>query len=600
MTFRSNTNASITDATQLLKRYRPLETRAEGGFGSVEICLDTRLQRRVAIKRIPLHSPTNYVSEATLNAALTEARTASLLQHPNIVSVIDFQYDNSYAYLVMEYVDGLSLAEYLNQVEGQSLTYDEAAALADALCSALKFAHENGVLHLDIKPANVLIDRRGHIKLADFGMSTLTSAAGFGGARGGTIGYMSPEQLRGDNVDERSDIFSLGTILYESLLATAPFRGATPQDSLNRIYNGVLYPSDLLPGIPDTCEDALLSAMAPDSANRFTSIEEFADLFLHHLGNIKEGKKSFARMIERITADDTEAYTSSELSNDLGKSEIDPSEGFIGSRYPHAKQISIGICSFFACTISIFILLTYFGITGWQAIISSCAIGIAAAIAPQMGSALTFVGVLFAVGENATLAGILPLALILFVPMATWWIVWGREQPIASCLLLMFTALGLSTQHPLAWAGVVASLAGYLLPAHCAAVTSFVGIFFSQVFFALNQNFFSISFNQFIVLFSTLNSWVALIGCPIISVAIALFTQHVIEQYTQQEKVGTWYVSVLLFVGIVSMCFSLVQWCVENDSAFVQSTPHALLIGLFSSILIAFIAFAFGYPTRTQ
>ena len=187
-----------TAASALLKRYRPLETRAAGGFGSVEICLDGRLQRRVAIKRMPLASPYTRATAETTRTALAEARTASMLQHPNIVSVIDFTYDAGYAYLVMEYVDGMSLEEFLSQVEGNSLTYDEAACIADALVQAVAYAHENGVLHLDIKPANVLIDRSGHVKITDFGMATLTSAAGFGGARGGTIGYMPPEQLRGD------------------------------------------------------------------------------------------------------------------------------------------------------------------------------------------------------------------------------------------------------------------------------------------------------------------------------------------------------------------------------------------------------------------
>ena len=95
----------------------------------------------------------------------------------------------------MEYVDGMSLAEFLHRVDGHSLTFDEAAAIADALGQALTFAHANGVLHLDIKPANVLIDHSGNVKLTDFGMARLSSAGGFGGSRGGTIGYMPPEQL---------------------------------------------------------------------------------------------------------------------------------------------------------------------------------------------------------------------------------------------------------------------------------------------------------------------------------------------------------------------------------------------------------------------
>ena len=179
-----------TAQSTLLRRYRPLETRATGGFGSVEICLDRRLQRRVAIKRIPLTANGAGIPAQTMASALAEARTAGMLAHPNIVSVLDFTFDAAYAYLVMEYVDGMNLAEFLARVDGNSLTYDEAACVADALVQALAHAHANGVLHLDIKPANVLIDRAGHVKLADFGMATLASAAGFGGARGGTIGYM--------------------------------------------------------------------------------------------------------------------------------------------------------------------------------------------------------------------------------------------------------------------------------------------------------------------------------------------------------------------------------------------------------------------------
>ena len=251
----------------------------------MEICLDGRLQRRVAIKRMPLASPCNRTSTETTATALAEARTASMLQHPNIVQVIDFSYDSAYAYLVMEYVDGMSLEEFLAQVEGNSLTYDEAACIADALVQALSFAHENGVLHLDIKPANVLIDRSGHVKLADFGMATLTSAAGFGGARGGTVGYMPPEQLNGEVVDERSDVFSLAAVLYESLCASAPFRAGTPADSLKKIAKGVLCPSDLLPDIPESAEDALLRALSPHPADRMDGTAEFGELFLGELGN---------------------------------------------------------------------------------------------------------------------------------------------------------------------------------------------------------------------------------------------------------------------------------------------------------------------------
>ena len=314
-------------ASALLKRYRPIETRATGGFGSVEVCLDARLQRRVAIKRIPLAAPFEVASNDARADALAEARTASLLQHPNIVTVIDFTYDSAYAYLVMEYVDGMSLEEFLATVDGNSLTYDECACIADALAQALSYAHENGVLHLDIKPANVLIDRSGHVKLADFGMATLTSAAGFGGARGGTIGYMPPEQLRGDAVDERSDVFALAAVLYESLCATAPFRAGTPADSLKRIDKGVIVPSSLLPDIPETSEEALLCALSPEPSERMASIVDFSDWFLPHLGDAREGRKSLARMIEKLTADDEGDSGETEATGRRRVWELDPAEG---------------------------------------------------------------------------------------------------------------------------------------------------------------------------------------------------------------------------------------------------------------------------------
>lgn len=218
-----------TSSRELLKRYQPLETLATGGFGSIEICRDTHLRRRVAIKRIPLINGAGMPASDIMDV-LREAHTAAMLQHPNIVQVIDFTHDTAYAYLVMEYVDGMSLAEFLHRVDGHSLTFDEAAAIADALGQALTFAHSNGVLHLDIKPANVLIDHSGNVKLTDFGMARLSSAGGFGGSRGGTIGYMPPEQLdiETGTVDERADVFALACVIYEGLCGSAPFMAATP------------------------------------------------------------------------------------------------------------------------------------------------------------------------------------------------------------------------------------------------------------------------------------------------------------------------------------------------------------------------------------
>ncbi|HBG3383078.1 TPA: serine/threonine protein kinase, partial [Clostridioides difficile] len=145
----------------LLGRYRVLARRGTGGFGTVCTCWDLRLQRRVAIKRLPILDD---AATTTADEALAEARTACMLGHPNIVTVFDFESDGAYAYIVMEYVDGLNLAELLARVEGGRLTCEECAQVLDSVARALEFAHENRVLHLDIKPTNIMIDRQGVVK----------------------------------------------------------------------------------------------------------------------------------------------------------------------------------------------------------------------------------------------------------------------------------------------------------------------------------------------------------------------------------------------------------------------------------------------------
>ena len=218
----------------LLNRYRVLARRGTGGFGTVCTCWDTRLQRRVAIKRIPVLDMDDGISASTAEEALGEARTACLLAHPNIVRVLDFEMEGAYAYLIMEYVDGLNLAELLSRVEGGTLSHDECAHMVASVGRALAFAHENGVLHLDIKPTNIMVDRRGTVKLADFGMATLASAAGYGDARGGTVGYMPPEQIQGMLVDERRRLLAgrgdLAGALRHGPLCGRPRRGRAHQD----------------------------------------------------------------------------------------------------------------------------------------------------------------------------------------------------------------------------------------------------------------------------------------------------------------------------------------------------------------------------------
>lgn len=296
-----------TPPQMLLGRYRIMGSCGTGGFGTVLVCWDTRLQRRVAIKRMPLAQGMPSATEATLrldegastlDEALGEARTSSMLSHPNIVIVHDFELEGACAYLVMEYVDGLTLAQLLERVEGGTLTPDEVSYLVEEVAQALAFAHKNGVLHLDIKPSNIMFDRQGQVKICDFGMATLASATGYGGARGGTVGYMPPEQIRGEMVDERCDVFSLGVVCWQALTGVDPFAAPTAQESLAKIERGPRQPlSKLVPQAAGMAEEALDQSLDPLPSRRLSSVEEFAHEVSFGLGDAQAGAASIRQLM---------------------------------------------------------------------------------------------------------------------------------------------------------------------------------------------------------------------------------------------------------------------------------------------------------------
>ena len=288
----------------LLGRYRVMKPGEAGGFGSVLTCWDTRLQRRVAIKRIPLMGQPGGAATSTISEALAEARTASMLAHPNIVTMYDFEVDRAYAYLVMEYVDGLTLADFLARVEGGTLTNDECAYLVQSVASALSFAHENRVLHLDIKPTNIMIEHSGAIKLCDFGMAMLASAAGYGGARGGTVGYMPPEQIEGDLVDERADIFSLAVVVWQALTGQNPFAAKTAEESLRKIERGPKVAlSKMDPTLAGMAEEVIMQALDPNPTQRTPSADAFANELVFGLGDPDLGAESIRELMSQDEKD---------------------------------------------------------------------------------------------------------------------------------------------------------------------------------------------------------------------------------------------------------------------------------------------------------
>ena len=584
-----------TSSRELLKRYQPLETLATGGFGSIEICRDTHLRRRVAIKRIPLINGSGMPASDIMDV-LREAHTAAMLQHPNIVQVIDFTHDTAYAYLVMEYVDGMSLAEFLHRVDGHSLTFDEAAAIADALGQALTFAHSNGVLHLDIKPANVLIDHSGNVKLTDFGMARLSSAGGFGGSRGGTIGYMPPEQLdiETGTVDERADVFALACVIYEGLCGSAPFMAATPADSLDRIIGGATYPSELIPHFPPGAE----SALSPMPQDRPSSIEAFCDQLLAGLGSVREGRRSLEQMVGELSDDEQELDDIEPSCYEDDAIEVDPALGWAGTRWSHARDYTMRAISALACGTFSFLLMQTAGVAALPGlVIAAIAIGAAAGLAPQIGSAISAVGFLVLMA-NATMQAqgilsMLPVAVIFAAAMSGWWIAWGRTEAAASSALTCALALGCLTGNTFLAAGVTAGVASFWLgPASAAAATGMGALFARLATVALSAGG---------VL--GLGNVAAALGDPLLWAAFVLVaataaaSSALLNVHAKRANQGSNLAAIaaIAVTGIGCAAASCLAHHMEIASLAAAVIAKAAVAGILSSIIVGICLYLLGY-----
>ena len=218
------------DGAPVIPGYRLVRLLGEGGMGRVYLAEDEVLGRRAAVKVMPAR---RVDSEDARARFLREARLLASVEHPNVVRVYAFGEAEGQPYLVMEYVEGESLADRLRRE--RRLGQPEALRIARAVTEALAAAWESGVVHRDVKPSNILVDRKGHVRVADFGLAkpTVDSADPTLTREGAIVGspaYMSPEQGRGLPVDFRTDVYSLGVVLYEALAGARPFQGATPVD----------------------------------------------------------------------------------------------------------------------------------------------------------------------------------------------------------------------------------------------------------------------------------------------------------------------------------------------------------------------------------
>nr|WP_269117356.1 serine/threonine-protein kinase [Ramlibacter monticola] len=259
-------------------RYEVLRVIGKGAMGVVYEGRDPNLDRRVAIKTVKVENLSEEAAAEYEHRFRTEARSAARLQHPNIVSVYDSDRDGNVAFLVMEYIQGDDLKHHLDRGERYSL--EQSLKIVRDLLSALDYAHKQGIVHRDIKPANLLIEPGGRVKLTDFGVARIQDsgeATRTQGSMVGTLKYMAPEQVQGQKIDSRADLFSAGVVLYQLLTDKRPFDGDNDFSIIHQIIgHNPPSPSSINGRLPPALDAVVARALAKEREQRFATARDFA------------------------------------------------------------------------------------------------------------------------------------------------------------------------------------------------------------------------------------------------------------------------------------------------------------------------------------
>jgi len=258
----------IVEGGTKIGQYTIIEKIGEGGMGEVYLADDNSLKRRVALKFLPQELANDENAKSRFKR---EARAAASLDHPNIVQVYEVGEFEGRPFFAMQYVEGNSLKDIISS---DKLTFDEILDIGIQVCSGLQTAHERNVVHRDIKPANILIDSSRRARILDFGLAAVESEEALtqAGSTLGTVGYMSPEQVRGKELDGRSDVFSTGVVLYELLTRNAPFKTESQIGTINAILNDTPQPaSSVNSQSPVGFDEIINKALDKDLETRYQS-----------------------------------------------------------------------------------------------------------------------------------------------------------------------------------------------------------------------------------------------------------------------------------------------------------------------------------------
>src|SRR5688572_19795532 len=277
-------------------RYKVKGVIGKGAMGVIYLAEDPVIGRQLAIKVIQLNPGISTAEIENLQVRFErEFRSAGTLSHPNIVTVHDVGKEGNTPFIAMEYVEGKTLEHVIN--EQRVLSFEEAADMVGQICDGLDFAHQHGVVHRDVKPANILLDRNGRPKITDFGVAKLTeSGMTHTGTMVGTPWYMSPEQVVGEQVTGAADQFSVAVMTYQLLTRERPFTGERSSTVLYKIvHEEPVRPHLLNPKLMDQLDDVLMRAFSKNPTDRFPTCNEFATELRAALGvAAAKGNKTMA------------------------------------------------------------------------------------------------------------------------------------------------------------------------------------------------------------------------------------------------------------------------------------------------------------------
>ncbi len=373
---------------------------------------------------------------------LDEARTAAILSDPSIVTVHDFEIQDSTAYLIMEYVEGMTLTELLRDHDDR-LTLDVVAAVFDAVAHALEVAHENGVLHLDIKPDNILINASGQVKVTDFGLATLADAQGFGVAGGGTIGYMPLEQMRQENLDARCDEWALASVTYEMLAGENPFLAPNLFQAQEAIEDGELVlPSLCWDNLDPAADGPIFYALDPEREERYETVADFAEELSPFLGDPAKGRAELADIVAGPDEEEGTEPQPREPGIPL-RDRITPELLFFGS---HACGAAGSALLAFAALQNISQTEGFANPLFWGLLLL---ITLAGALRPHLGALLGFVSL----SAMLVMCGVPAAGCVLLAGIGVWWWYLGRAGDATANAALatpLAGAIGLGPLGPLA------------------------------------------------------------------------------------------------------------------------------------------------------